>query len=174
MEESNTSVKSISIKYGLISGLVGITFFVVINLVGLGMNQGVSWIGYLIMGAIIYLGHKAFKEEGDGYMSYGQGLGIGTLISFISSIISSAFFFVYISYINQGYVQKILDMTREKMEEQGNSDTQVDQAMEMTEKFMSPGMMVAFGVLGTVFFGFIISLIVSAITQNKQPESELI
>jgi len=103
-------------------------------------------------------------------MNYGQGLGIGVLVSLVSSILSSVFFYFYVTYINTDYLTMIMDMQRAKMEESGMADAQIDQAMEMTEKFMTPGMMVVFAIIGTVFFGLIISLIVSAITQKKRPE----
>ncbi|MCP4457515.1 MAG: DUF4199 domain-containing protein [Cytophagales bacterium] len=174
IEETEVTTGKISMKYGLISGLIGITFFIVINLLGQGMNQSLSYINYLILAIIIYLAHKTFKEEGDGFMNYGQGLGIGTLLTLISSILSSIFFYIYVSYINSEYIQQVLDMTRQKMEEDGTPDGQIDQAMEITEKMMTPVIMPIIGLVMTVFFGFLISLIVSAITQKKRPENELL
>ena len=174
MEENETTTGKISMKYGLISGLIGIAFFVVLNLTGQGMNQSLSYVGYLILAAIIYLAHKAYKDEGDGFMNYGQGLGIGTLLTLISSILTSIFFFIYVSFINKSYIQQVLDVTRQKMEDDGTPDGQIDQAMEITEKMLTPVIMPIIGLVATVFFGFIISLVVSAITQKKRPEAELI
>lgn len=170
MEENQTSTTKVSIKYGIISGLAGIAFFVLVDMLGFSGNQSINYLGYLILAAIIYLAHKAYKEEGDGYMNYGQGLGIGVLVSLVSSILSSAFFYFYVTFINTDYMTMIMDMQRAKMEESGMADAQIDQAMEMTEKFMTPGMMLIFAIVGTVFFGLILSLIVSAITQRKRPE----
>jgi len=174
MEETEVSSKQISIKYGLISGLIGITFFVVQNLIGQGMNQSLSYVGLLILAVIIYLAHKAFKEEGDGYMNYGKGLGIGTLISLVSSVVSGIFMFIYVSYINSGYIQQLMDKTREDMENQGQSDEIIDQSMEFMAMIFSPIALPIIGIISTVFMGFIISLVVSAITQNKPPENELV
>jgi uncharacterized membrane protein YhfC len=174
MEENSVSVKQVSIRYGLISGLAAIVFFVVINLLGQGMNRSLSYVGFLITATIIFLAHKAFKEEGDGYMNYGQGLGIGTLVALISGVISSVFTYIYVSYINTGYIQQLLDFTREQMEDQGQPDAQIEQAMGFMEKLFSPGLMTIIGLVSAVFIGFIISLIVSAITQNKRPEAELL
>ena len=174
MEENEVSSKQISIKYGLISGLIGVAFFVVINLLGQGMNQSLSYVGFLILAVIVYLAHKAFKDEGDGYLNYGQGLGIGTLISLVSSVVSGIFMFIYVSYINTGYIQQLMDKTREDMENQGQSDEIIDQSMEFMSMIFSPIALPIMGIVSTVFMGFIISLIVSAITQNKRPETELL
>ena len=174
IEENETTTGKISLKYGLISGLIGIAFFVVLNLTGQGMNQSLSYIGYLILAAIIYLAHKAYKDEGDGFMNYSQGLGIGTLLTLISSILSSIFFYIYVSFINKDYIQQVLDVSRQKMEDNGTPDAQIEQAMDFTEKMMTPVIMPIIGLVMTVFFGFLISLVVSAITQKKRPEGELI
>jgi hypothetical protein len=170
MEENQTTVSKISIKFGLISGLLGIAFFVLLDVMGQSGNQSLSYIGYAILAAVIFFAHKAFKEEGDGFMNYGQGLGIGTLLSLVSSILSSTFFYIYVTFVSSDYITSVMDKQREKLEESGMADAQIEQAMEMTEKFMTPGMMLIFGVVGTVFFGLILSLVISAITQKKRPE----
>ena len=171
MEENSVTTKQIALKYGLISGLIGIVYFVIINLIDQGMNQSLSSVGFLILAVIIYLAHKAFKDEGDSHMSYGQGLGVGTLLSLVSSTIIGIFTFIYVSYINPEYIQQVLDLKRGDMEDQGLGDAQ---SMAIEKMVSSPVIMSIMGILTTVFVGFIISLIVSAITQNKRPENDLI
>ncbi|MFK7953231.1 MAG: DUF4199 domain-containing protein [Ekhidna sp.] len=169
-ESSNTTVKSVAMKWGVINGLLAIVLLLIIDFAGLIGNQAVGWIGYVVFLVLLILAHKQFKEEGDGYMSYGQGLGIGTLAMVISSVISSTFFFIYISFINSEFVDFIKEKSIMDMENQGMSDAEIEQAMGFSESFMSPVALTIFGLLGAIFFGFIISLIVSAITKNTQPE----
>ncbi|SNT13743.1 Protein of unknown function [Ekhidna lutea] len=169
-ETTNPTTKSISMKWGVIYGLVGIIFLVVVDFAGMMQNRAVSWIGYLILGALIFMAHKEYKSEGDGYMSYSKGLGIGTLTTLIGGIINSLFFFVYISFINTEFVNLIKEKSIMDMEARGMSDAEIDQAMGFSEAFMSPVAMTIFSILGTVLFGFILSLIVSIFTKNNQPE----
>jgi hypothetical protein len=65
-----------------------------------------------------------------------------------------------------------MDKAREDMETRGMDDAQIDQAMSMTEKFMTPGIMFAMGVLSYVIIGFIISLIIAAIMRKDKPVFE--
>lgn len=169
-ESSNPTIKSVAMKWGVINGLLSIVFLMIIDFAGLVGNQAVSWIGYLIFLVLLIMAHKQFKSEGDGYMSYGQGLGIGTLAMVISSVISSAFFYIYISFINSGFVDAIKEKSMMDMEDKGMSDAEIEQAMGFAESFMSPVALVVFGLLGAIFFGFIISLVVSIFTKNTQPE----
>ena len=56
------------------------------------------------------------------------------------------------------------------MQEQGQSEGQIDQAMSFMEWMFSPMAMAIMGVLGGVFFGFIVSLIVTIFTKKSNPE----
>lgn len=164
------TVKSLAMKWGLIMGLISIGFFLIIALGGFQGNSAMQWIGLIPTIVVIYLAHKEFKDGGDGYMSYGQGLGMGTLISLISSIISTAFFFIYVKFIDGTYIDAIKDAQLTQFQEQGMSDSEIEAAMSMSEGFMTPGVMAVFAIVFAVFAGFVVSLIVSAITKNSNPE----
>jgi hypothetical protein len=67
----------------------------------------------------------------------------------------------------------MMDKARADMEAKGNlSDEQIDQAMTIAGKFMNGPIMLAGVILGTIFFGFILSLVVSAILKHSKPEFE--
>lgn len=171
-ETRDVSLRSVAIKYGLISGLLGIIFFVIVDFAGQSGNQAMSWMGLLVTAIVMYFAHKEFIRDGDGFMSYGQGLGLGTLMSLVGSILSSIFVYVYVQFVNPTYLENIKQTQIIKMEEQGMSDAQIEQAMKVSENFMGPTAMLIFGIVFGVFFGFIIALIVSAITKKSRPEFE--
>lgn len=170
-ETSQPTVKSTAIKWGLINGLISIIFFVIVDFAGMAGNQSLSWIGLVIFVILLFLAQKEFKNEGDGYMSFGQGLGIGTLIALISSLISSVFTFVYVSFINTNMIDAIREKSIADMEEAGRSQAEIDQAMPFVEMFTSPAAMLIMGILMGVFFGFIASLLVTIFTKNQDPET---
>ncbi|MBS1553929.1 MAG: DUF4199 domain-containing protein [Bacteroidetes bacterium] len=175
MEEStkaSPTTMSVGIRYGLIMGVVSIAYFVLLNTLGIDMTQGIGrWASLLYVVGIIFLAQKYFKDNGNSFMSYGQGIGIGFWISLVSSLISSIFTFIYIKFIDSTFVQQMMDNQRQAMEEQGRlSEEQIDQAMEMTAKFMTPEMMLIFGIVGGVIMGLIVALIVTIFTQKKNPE----
>mgnify|MGYP003660351543 CR=1 FL=1 len=70
-------------------------------------------------------------------------------------------------------MQILKDIQLEGMQEQGMGDAQIEQAMKMSEAFMTPGAMLAMGLVLGVFFGFLVSLVVSAITKNNNPALEV-
>lgn len=171
--EQKSNIWGVAKKHGIILGLISITYFVILNIAGLVTNQIAGYVGYIFSIAIIYMAHGAFKNEGDGYMTYGQGLGLGTATSLISGVISSVFSFIYIKFIDDSFLEQIMDKAVEDMEAKGMSDGEIDQAMEITSMMMNPIGITIMGIIGAVFLGFVFSLVISAITKNTNPELEI-
>jgi hypothetical protein len=173
--KSEVTTRSIGIKFGLIMAAISVAYFMTLNVAGIDMSQGFGrWGGLIFNVVVIFFAHKSFKDtNGDGYMSYGQGFGIGTWVALISSVISSIFTYIYVKFIDAGFIQTMLEKQEEQFQERGMSDEQIKQAMDMTAKFMTPEMMLVFGLI----FGFIILLVVFAIvtifTQKKNPETAI-
>jgi hypothetical protein len=171
---SSVTTKSVGIRYGLILAVISILYFVVMNILGINMQQGVwQLVGMIPTIAVIFLAHQYFKEHGDGFMRYGQGLGIGTLVGVVSSVISSIFVYVYIKFVDQSFLETVLEKAVEDMQKQGLSDEQIDQAMPMVEKMTSAESILFMGILFSVFFAFIIALIVSIFTQKTNPNAPI-
>lgn len=171
--QTQPSVWSVGMKGGLYTGLVLVIFSLVTYLLDLGQNQALSTIFILVSFIIgIYLTHKAFKEQGNGYMSYGQGLGLGVVLGLISGALGAIFSIIYLNLIDDTMLQRQMDQARYQLEEQGMSDAQIDQAMSVSEMMTSPIAMFFITILTYLFFSFIIALIVSAFTKKTDPTVE--
>ncbi len=170
--EEKVTISQAGLKYGLITGLILVVYNLVLYMTGLFTNDKLSWVTYIILIAMIYLAHKAFKDGGDGFMTLGQGLGIGMLVVVIGGTITSLFSYIYLKFVDDTITGQLLEVARVKMEDQGLDDDQIDQAMSMTEKWMTPEIMFVFGILGMIIIGFIISLIVSLFTKKNNPQAQ--
>ena len=163
---------SVGLRYGLLTGLVSIIFSFILFVTHADQSP-VRWLALGILVGAMVMAHNAFKQGNGGFMNYSQGLGIGVIMGGISGVLSTAFNFLYMTFIDPEYMGRIMETTRAKMEEKGGmSDEQIDQAIKMVQKFSSGGWMVLFGVVGSVLFGFLIALVISAITKNSKPEFE--
>lgn len=160
-------------KYGIIIGLISIILSAVQYLAALERNTTLTVIGIAILVGGIYLAHKYFKEQGDGFMRYGQGLGIGTLVAGFSGVLSGIFNYIYLAFVDDSLLSKTLNDQRIKFEEQGMSDEQIDQAMKITEQLSTPGWTIVWIIVFSLLFGFLISLIVSAITKKVDPQEAI-
>ncbi len=170
MEEKLT-VKQVGMKYGIYLALVSIIYSLILQILGLAAKQSLGYIGFIFVIIALVLAHRDFKRSNE-FMSYGQGLGISMIIITISSVLGSIFSYIYIKFVDNSMLDVIREQSIVQMEERGMSDSQIDQAMEMQAKFTTPEMILVFGILGGIFFGFIIALIVTAITKKSNPALE--
>jgi hypothetical protein len=174
METQNASVKKIAINYGILLALLSIVLSVFAYVTNNHIDRPwwLSVIGMIFMIAIIVYGIKAFRKDNGDFLSVGEAIKIGLAISLISGIVVAVYNYVFVTMIEPDYITQLLVFTEEKMiaENPEMTESQLDMAMDMTEKFMSPMMMSAFSIIGTLFFGFIISLISGLILKQKRPE----
>jgi hypothetical protein len=170
MEEKLT-VKQVGIKYGIYLALVSILYTLILQILGLAAKQALGYVGIIFVIIALVLAHRDYKRSNE-YMSYGQGLGISMIIVAISSVLSSIFSYIYIKFVDDSMLEVIREQSMIQLEERGMSDAQIEQAMEMQANFTTPEMILVFGILGGIFFGFIVSLIVTAITKKTPPAME--
>ena len=163
------SIARIALKWGVFLGLVLMAITLVMYLTDQTANPlfSVLTIGALV--AFLILSMRDYRLLNEGFMSYGEGLSVGSLTSAVAGLLSAAFITFYNVVIDPTVQQRAFDQAREKMEAQGSlSDEQIDQAMEISQKFQSPGFTFIAGVFGTLIMGFLLSLIVAAfIRRNK-------
>lgn len=140
-----------------------------VNLTGQFSNQALSWLSVVISVTITILAMREYRTLNGGFMSFGEGVGLGALVSVIGGLISITYNQIYTSFIDTTIRQQMLDNAREQLESRGMTDEQIDQAMEFTEKLQSPGLQFLVGIFVAVLFGVIISLIVAAFMRRKKP-----
>lgn len=175
MEEQveKVTIKQLGMKWGVILALISFAYFMILNMAGLAGEQSYGYIGFIFTIVIFVLAHKAYKEEGDGFMSFGEGFKIGALVSVISSIISNILTYIYIKFVDGSMIELIKDKAISDMEEKGMSEDEIDTAMGFTEMFISTEFIVIMGLIFSVILGCIIALVVTAFTKNTDPSMEV-
>jgi uncharacterized ion transporter superfamily protein YfcC len=161
------SVMSTGLKFGLILGLASIVYNIII--IAFGYNPYInSWRGFIAIAltiAIVVFAHKNFKELGDGFMSFGQGVGLTVIAMIVSTILTLIFTYLYLTYLNPSMFEEIWIQNAEDMAAKGQSEEQIKMGTEWGKKLFY----IIYVVVGP-FFGLIIGLIVSIFTQKKRPE----
>jgi hypothetical protein len=165
------STKSAGIRYGLISAVIGIIYFIILRVSGVDMQGPASWLGWVFTGVLIFLAQKYYKENGTGYMNYSQGIGIAFWLGLVSAAISSVFTYFYIKFLDTAFIDIIKDKQLEEMQKRGMSDEQIDQAMKFAGMFATPEAIFIMGFIMTVISAVIIGLLVTLATQKKSPDT---
>ncbi|TPG66760.1 DUF4199 domain-containing protein [Hymenobacter nivis] len=161
------------LRYGLLTGFVSIIFTFILLATGQEGNSGLALIAFIILIAGIVFAHKAFKAGNAGYMSYGQGLGIGVLVGGLNGTLSTVFNYVYRTFIDPDMVARTMDQMRAKLEQAGNmSEAQIEQIVGASMKYSTGAIGLAIGVASGFLLGLVFSLIIAAITKKAEPEFE--
>jgi hypothetical protein len=168
-EHHEPSVKGVAFKWGIILGLVSFVWFIILAITEQQSNAALSMIGFIFLIGGIILAMREYKSLRNSFLSFKQGLGLGVLTTLVSSIVSGILTFVYMSFIDTTYMERVIEAQRAEMSKTMDP-AQVDAAMEMSAAFISPGATLIMGIVISVFVGFIISLIVAAIMKNERPE----
>ena len=168
MEEKSTSTFKTGLTYGDILGLALIIYSVLLYVLDLNLNKYMGWISYIIIiGTIIY-GTKKYRDDNlNGFISYGQALGLATIIVVFGALIHIIYTYFFISVIDPDYINKLLAATEEELLKKGMSDDQIEIAIAMQKKMMKPVLMTIMGFFGTVIVGVVLSLITSAFLKKE-------
>ena len=162
--ETKVNVWKANLNNGLILGIIGVVFTLLLYFLDLLLNKSLTYILLPINLIILYFMLKSYRDNFlNGYMTYGQSVGAGVIIFLYSTIISVIFSYILYKFIDPGLIGKILASTEEK----GMAQEQIDAAMTMTKKLMTPGFMTISGLIAGMFFGTIISLIMSIFTKKE-------
>lgn len=170
--EEKTSTARVALKYGLVVAVVTMVYSTILYVAGLGSNRMLASLTYVFMIVAIVLAMKDFREKNGGFISYGEGLGLGSLTSAVLGLLSSAFTIFYLQFIDSNILTQSMDQMREELERKGMDDAQIESALEVSQKFMSPGIMFVMVILGYLVMGFIFSLIIAAIMRKEKPVFE--
>ena len=166
---SNTTTittTQVGIRYGLILGLTSVGISLVAFIADLRENLIVNILSTVVTIAFLAIAIKYYRDQNSGYIKFGQGFGIGMIVSAISSLLSGLFLLVYLKFINKAIFEEILDKAHQEWEKAGMDE----KAMAIAEKFLTPEFMFISAVISGLIFGAVLSLIVAAIMQKKQPE----
>jgi hypothetical protein len=173
-EDQKVSNAVLALKWGVIGGISSFILTLITKYSGLeeDFSETLGWVSFLatlfINTTILYLALKEVRSNQDDLISYGQGLGNSLLIGAVWGVISGGFNYVYLNFIDQGVLQKQLDIAREKLESQGLTESQIEDAEKITKMMLGPGIQFMIIVFFSVLFTFLLGLIVSAILRREK------
>jgi phosphoglycerol transferase MdoB-like AlkP superfamily enzyme len=166
--ENQASTKSFIINNGVILGVLGVLISVINYAFGTHLDP--HWSTSLASGiffiGLIILGISQFKKANNG-----QGVKIGVGIAILAALISVIYNYIFVTFVEPDFMAQIMELQNQKFLEQGMSQEQIEAANAMTEKFKSPLITSAFGIIASAIGGFIVSAIAAAIMKKSEEET---
>ncbi|HSN49689.1 MAG TPA: DUF4199 domain-containing protein [Bacteroidales bacterium] len=177
METKVQSPAGNALLYGAITGVIMILFTLIMYLANLYMVQWLQWVSLIFVIGGMVLGTLNYRTKiTGGYITFGKAFLSNFLIGLFASILASIFFYFYVKYINTGLIEESMEAARQKMASSGGlSEEQIDKAIEIQSKFMTPAVMTFFGILFNAVLSVVLALILGLILKkedkNLQPFS---
>ena len=172
MEQKSTFWKSAMI-YGLYLALALMLFSVILYVTGLILNQKLGYVSMAIyVLGIVYAQISYRNNELNGSISYSQALGFGVAIMLFSGIITAFYTMVLYTFIDPSLIEQMKVVQEEALLQRGMTEYQIEAAMTMASKMMTPGWISIMGLLGSILIGTIISLVTSIfIKKQNDPDA---
>ncbi len=169
------------VTYGFFMALGGFLLNLVLYLVGFHSDpakiQMAQWIamggGTVIAFVCLVLGTKARRESvpPSEEFGYGRALGAGVMISLFASLFGIFTTYLYMTVINPGFTDILLQAQANNLEAKGISQDKIDQIQKMSAMWMKPAVQACFAFIFGMIFGTIFALITSAFL--KRPATEV-
>ncbi len=166
--EEKVNIWKANMTNGLILGLAGVVFSLVLYFLDLTLNKSVGYLIFPIQLILLYFLLKGYRDNFlHGQITYGQAVGAGVVIFVYYSIIIAIYTYLLFTVIDPGLVKKSLAIAEEAMSKRGLPQEQIDAGMAFTAKLMKPVVFVISGFFGSMFFGVIWTLIVSVFVKKE-------
>lgn len=157
---------------GLILALSSIVISLILQFTISDLTQR-QYFGYgtlfILFAITIYFGIQYRNQFAPNGFPYGKAFLYAFYIMIISTLIGTVFNYINWTFIDPSQMDLMREAAAEKLyQTEGLSEEQIEQAIEMQAKMMTPGMTTFWALIGSVFFSIIIALI-SALAFWRKP-----
>lgn len=171
--EKKSMLKQVA-NYGLVTGLILVAYSLLTYIIGQSLNKTLGYLSLVILAICLYLFSKQYRDKvNEGVLTYGQGFTVGLLTGVFAGVLTAFFSVILLTYIDPGLVDKQLELMEQQFLAKGMSEDQVEAAINMSKKWMTPIFLFIGGILSMAFWSALISLITAAVLKKTpSPFSE--
>ncbi len=167
-EKLSISTTQVGLKFGVYSGIALALYSILMTVLRLEENTFLGLLGYVLLISALHFGIADFKKFNEGYMTFGQGLGIGMLISTLTGLITGISQFIYL-YFQPALLIEMRDEILKEYERQQVPEEQIRIFVGVMDYLISPTGIFFIVLISYVFFGLLLSLLVAAFTSKNPP-----
>ncbi len=170
--ENQASSKNIILNYGLYYGVISVILSLIMYATGNHLEQNMigMLLGFVIMIAFIVLATKKFKDDNQGFLSWGQGVKIGMGVVLIGIIISGIYTYLFANFIEPDFKNQIIEKSIVQWQDAGMTSDQIEMSTKMTEDYFYLSLYGGM-IIGGLVLGFIFSAITAAIMKKSEEET---
>lgn len=166
--ENNVNVWKVNITNGLILGLTGIVYSLIMYFLDLSLNRTQGYAFLVIVAVLLFFLLKSYRNNYmHGQITYGQSVGAGVIIFLYYAVIMAVFSYVLYTVIDTGLIGKQLALAEEMMQKKGMPQEAIDAGMKIQSKIMKPAIMAPMSIFFNMVYGVIIAMLVSIFVRKE-------
>lgn len=166
--EQKVNVWQANLTSGLILGLLGIVYTLVMYFLDLTFNQVQGYIFLLVLIITLFYLVKSYRDNYlYGIITYGQAVGAGVVIFVYYAVLISIFMYLLYKIIDPDLISKQLAMAEDLIEKRGMPQEAADTAIKFQKKFVKPEVIAISGIFSNMITGLIMSLIVAIFVKKE-------
>lgn len=101
------SFQNLAVKYGILVGVAHIAYFLLMRILGLIHNIGLSYLSGIFLVVGIVLAISKYKKLKGGMLRYFEGLAIGAITAAVSSLILGLFLVLFVTVFDSTYLDAL-------------------------------------------------------------------
>jgi hypothetical protein len=166
--EDKVSIWKANLSNGLIMGLIGVVYTLLMYFLDQTFNKNIGYLFLIVLAVVLFFLIRSYRDNYlHGYITYGHSLGAGVIIFLYYSIIAAIFTYILYKFIDTGLVAKQLAFIEDSMLKKNVPQAGIDAAMNIQRKIMVPEFIAPISILGNMFLGTIMALLVSIFTRKE-------
>ncbi|MEO9511454.1 MAG: DUF4199 domain-containing protein [Flavobacteriaceae bacterium] len=170
MEGSQPKTKKFTLQFGIIAGLAGIVFGVMLYTMNMHYERGfaIQAVQFGILAIFVVIALIQFKKANGGFIKLGQALKIGAGVGLIAAILGTIYFLVLSNVIEPTYMDNMMEIEKVKTFEANPKITeeQWEKGVAFQKKLFP--VFLAFGLVISALFGLIVGLITGLIIKKEE------
>lgn len=172
-------MKKIILRYGILSVLAmvlvfGTTFFIFRNNENFDIQEVIGYTAIVLSLLFVFFAIKQWRDQhNNGVLSFGRGLGIGTLVTLFPSVAFGAYSYLEVNYIDPGFNDRYYSHYIEKVKQTTPPEklqAALDELASSKEMFTNPFFQF-FAMFLTVFVIGVIISVISSLILRRQPKA---
>ena len=169
MEENLPKTGKFALNYGVLTGVIGVIFGIMLFAMNMHYDQtvGIQVTNTLILAGGIVIGILQFKKAG-GFLTISEALKVGAGVALIAAIIGLIYFFLLSNVIEPDYMDKVFEIGKIKAMNDNPklTEEQIDQGIEMQKGLT--WIYYPIGLIINVVIGLIVGLITGLILKKEE------
>lgn len=173
-------MKKIIITYGLIAGLITMSFMIVSTIIWKvygyeNQSMIIGFTGMFIAFIFVFVGIKNYRDkQNDGIITFGDAFKIGFFIALIASSIYTLVWMIEFHFFMPDFMDKYATKAIEEYKSTGLSTTEMNAKITemetMRENYKDPFMRIFYTLMEILPIGIFISLIAALVMTRRKPK----